>query len=154
MKIGTEGWQLGPHVSDHRGNRTRLRREKYWWNFDKPTRKAMKKADWYKQVATMSGLYGATLGISFFLIRYTFHLLGFTSKYTFLISMIFAFCAGQFVSMFRYRPMLEWIAGRRLGMCQCASCQYALDGILPEPDGCTVCPECGAAWKLSPSDEG
>lgn len=31
----------------------------------------------------------------------------------------------------------------------CFACCYKLDGIQPESDGCTVCPECGAAWKLS-----
>jgi len=30
----------------------------------------------------------------------------------------------------------------------CASCAYSIDGIPPAPDGCAVCPECGAAWKL------
>ena len=27
------------------------------------------------------------------------------------------------------------------------SCGYALSATSPEPDGCSVCPECGAAWK-------
>lgn len=30
----------------------------------------------------------------------------------------------------------------------CAACGYALKGLAPDPDGCTVCPECGAAWTL------
>ena len=30
----------------------------------------------------------------------------------------------------------------------CPSCRYNLDGTSPESDGCTVCPECGAAWRL------
>lgn len=30
----------------------------------------------------------------------------------------------------------------------CASCGYRIDEIEPEDDGCTVCPECGAAWRL------
>lgn len=29
----------------------------------------------------------------------------------------------------------------------CPSCGYALSAIPPEPDGCSVCPECGAAWR-------
>jgi hypothetical protein len=33
---------------------------------------------------------------------------------------------------------------------RCASCVYDLSTISPEPDGCRVCPECGAAWKLPP----
>ncbi len=31
---------------------------------------------------------------------------------------------------------------------RCASCGYALKGIGAMEDGCTVCPECGGAWKL------
>jgi uncharacterized Zn finger protein (UPF0148 family) len=32
----------------------------------------------------------------------------------------------------------------------CASCAYDLAGIPPEADGCTVCPECDAAWRIEP----
>ena len=31
----------------------------------------------------------------------------------------------------------------------CPSCGYTLDGLTPEADGCRVCPECGAAWKVA-----
>jgi predicted RNA-binding Zn-ribbon protein involved in translation (DUF1610 family) len=31
---------------------------------------------------------------------------------------------------------------------RCASCGYDLSHHHPESDGCTVCPECGAAWRL------
>ena len=30
----------------------------------------------------------------------------------------------------------------------CGPCGYSLTGLAPDPDGCTVCPECGAAWRL------
>lgn len=30
----------------------------------------------------------------------------------------------------------------------CGSCGYELRGIAPEADGCTVCPECGGAWRV------
>jgi hypothetical protein len=29
----------------------------------------------------------------------------------------------------------------------CPACAYGIDTIRPEHDGCTVCPECGAAWR-------
>lgn len=32
----------------------------------------------------------------------------------------------------------------------CAGCLFFLEGLPAEPDGCTVCPECGAAWRLPP----
>lgn len=30
----------------------------------------------------------------------------------------------------------------------CGSCGHDLAGILPEQDGCSVCPECGSAWRV------
>jgi hypothetical protein len=33
----------------------------------------------------------------------------------------------------------------------CPSCRYHLAGLPTEPDGCTVCPECGAAWRFGPA---
>ena len=41
-------------------------------------------------------------------------------------------------------PVVEEAKGRGV----CASCRYSLAGCQAEPDGCTVCPECGAAWRL------
>lgn len=31
---------------------------------------------------------------------------------------------------------------------RCAACAFSLRGIVPEADGCTVCPECGCAWQV------
>ena len=31
----------------------------------------------------------------------------------------------------------------------CPSCGYDLTGLTPEDDGCVVCPECGAAWRMT-----
>ncbi len=36
----------------------------------------------------------------------------------------------------------------------CASCGYSLDGSEPQADHCTVCSECGAAWRLATQAEG
>jgi len=38
----------------------------------------------------------------------------------------------------------------------CASCGYGLHDAVIEPDACTICPECGAAWRLGerPTSEG
>lgn len=30
----------------------------------------------------------------------------------------------------------------------CGACAYRLRAVPPDTDGCTVCPECGSAWKL------
>jgi len=45
--------------------------------------------------------------------------------------------------------MCEQVFAERDGECQCRACTFSLAGLVPEPDGCTVCPECGAAWKLT-----
>lgn len=34
----------------------------------------------------------------------------------------------------------------------CMKCAYSLEGVEPQADGCTVCPECAAAWKLESPD--
>ena len=42
-------------------------------------------------------------------------------------------------------------AKRRLLLCPC--CHYDLTGARVEPDGCSVCAECGAAWRLADAQE-
>ncbi len=37
---------------------------------------------------------------------------------------------------------------RRLAAGECGACAYPISTLPPEADGCTVCPECGAAWEL------
>lgn len=40
-------------------------------------------------------------------------------------------------------------AGQLLRECRlCLACGYDMNGCKVENDGCTVCPECGAAWRL------
>ncbi len=56
--------------------------------------------------------------------------------------------------------MLWWfISGRQqaadglIARGTCACCEYEIAGLPIEPDGCVVCPECGAAWKVHPAAE-
>ena len=51
----------------------------------------------------------------------------------------------RFVAAPRLRALRA--AAQRLVPLRCAVCGYALDGLKIEPDGCRVCPECGAAWR-------
>lgn len=59
--------------------------------------------------------------------------------------------AGTTHAMLRFiaRPRLRAMrtAAQRLVPLRCAVCGYALEGLNIEPDGCRVCPECGAAWR-------
>lgn len=44
-----------------------------------------------------------------------------------------------------------WLTRYMRGMISlgcCPVCTYNLSGLESETDGCTVCPECGAAWRL------
>jgi len=43
---------------------------------------------------------------------------------------------------------LEVFRNQFLGTCRV--CEYDLGGLLPESDGCVVCPECGGAWRIQP----
>lgn len=45
------------------------------------------------------------------------------------------------------REKIERIAKTALPFC--AACGYAMHGLTAQADGCTVCPECGAAWRVS-----
>lgn len=44
----------------------------------------------------------------------------------------------------RYEAASRLIAVHRV----CVCCAYDLSGLPPDPDGCTTCPECAAAWRL------
>jgi len=41
----------------------------------------------------------------------------------------------------RMAAQLAWFS-------ECLVCAYPLADLESEPDGCTVCPECGAAWRI------
>jgi hypothetical protein len=66
--------------------------------------------------------------------------------------------AGLFIYVGMRNP--GWVRRRRdrlaeqLARCDgCVACAYPLNGLAPEPDGCTVCPECGAAWRAGGTDD-
>ncbi len=49
---------------------------------------------------------------------------------------------------FHYRVFKPWAKQRKLAIGRCRACDYHLTNLTPEADGCTVCPECSAAWRL------
>ena len=63
------------------------------------------------------------------------------------------FAPFPFVMWFIIRSARQKIARVVAAHGFCASCGYALSGIPVAHDGCTVCPECGSAWRLSPAPE-
>ncbi len=40
---------------------------------------------------------------------------------------------------------------KSLQMCTCPTCRYSIGSLPTQDDGCTLCPECGAAWILPPT---
>ncbi len=49
---------------------------------------------------------------------------------------------------------LLWIRNwkqRFMELGRCPTCQYSMASLVAEADGCTVCPECGGAWRLGGS---
>lgn len=50
------------------------------------------------------------------------------------------------------RVCVPGLAQRRVDEGACPSCAYQLRGLAPDADGCTPCPECGAAWRVSTAE--
>jgi len=73
-----------------------------------------------------------------------------TGKALVLVSLggaLYTLLIAWYVHLFRWRDLESIVrALTRSGLC--ASCGYTLATSEPEPDGCTVCPECGAAWRM------
>lgn len=73
--------------------------------------------------------------------------------------MVGALFFAQFLGLFAFTYVVLLPISRRLyardliATCvshgACASCGYDLREVHPSPDGCAVCPECGAAWRLA-----
>ncbi len=61
--------------------------------------------------------------------------------------------AGIIATLFTFYFKLQMINPERLVRLmlehrQCPACDYNLRSLPMEHDGCTVCPECGAAWRM------
>ena len=48
----------------------------------------------------------------------------------------------------------EWYCRLAAAFGTCGACAYELQGSPAADDGCTVCPECGAAWRVEPTSPG
>jgi hypothetical protein len=89
--------------------------------------------------------------IATLVIHHAYRHSSFVHSWTFLLVQGSAFVCGL-------APLPWWFhkrAARRIasalifeGYCPC--CRYQLAGTPPQLDGCSVCPECGAAWRLPP----
>ncbi|NRA56547.1 MAG: hypothetical protein HRU13_00255 [Phycisphaerales bacterium] len=47
-----------------------------------------------------------------------------------------------------FRQFRPWLKRYQQAAGRCRACGYDLANLQAESDGCTICPECGAAWRL------
>ncbi len=52
---------------------------------------------------------------------------------------------------FHFAVFKPWSKRHKLAIGRCRACDYNLENLTPDPDGCTTCPECGAAWRQPPA---
>ena len=55
---------------------------------------------------------------------------------------------GGVISVSTNRRLIQQRALKFAAQGECPVCRYDLAGLTPESDGCTICPECGAAWRV------
>jgi hypothetical protein len=63
-------------------------------------------------------------------------------------------CAAAMIAAFRFvvrRADRIHAIHHMPAMGLCPACGYGIRGVPSEADGCTVCPECGAAWRVPPN---
>jgi uncharacterized Zn finger protein (UPF0148 family) len=61
--------------------------------------------------------------------------------------------AGLILTLIWSRRRVEDLRGKILAKRHCAACGYSLRRLEADQNGRTVCPECGAAWKLAAPNE-
>lgn len=69
----------------------------------------------------------------------------------YLLAALFAVPLLLVILVARLVPQSQWApdaARQLLEARSCPCCHYSLDGLLPEQDGASICPECGAAWMI------
>ncbi len=147
MKLGLNDWQFGSRVPDARGSLITLRRT-FWWFWAKQDRKEFKSTVIYKKMQPVGFLYGLMLALGIILSRKVAQAIGISSTLHLIVLYSAAGTVGYLFSRRSYTPMIEWLCARRLARVECGACTFSLDGLPTEPDGCTLCPECGAAWRV------
>jgi hypothetical protein len=94
------------------------------------------------------GLVAVILGFSmWFVLRLPMNLLTVGHLIVPLSVMLFSYgliCIAAL--LIRKRERVSRIASLLAAHGRCGGCAYSLEAIPPEPDGCRICPECGAAW--------
>ena len=97
--------------------------------------------------AVFMTIFGALIG-QVFGVRIAFPFLSLPGQVQFWVYAIsFGAAIGVINKIYGWRSVeAAGAAFARAGLC--AACAYRIDEVVPEQDGCTVCPECGAAWRM------
>lgn len=154
----TPGWiPISKRIRDDRGRVCRL--EKPTHELDRTRKRAAKMeirwCDW-RVLVTLWGVPSAGLALWFVAmwtaVQWAMVLSrGSRASAEWLLFIVF------FGGLLVWMPATGWLAGvflrphrvkTRLRAGMCASCCYVMSGLPGAEDGCTVCPECGSAWKM------
>jgi len=67
--------------------------------------------------------------------------------YIYALTVLYVVFMGIYIHRHKWGSKAKLI-GSMTQLGYCPSCAYRVSDCEPEPDGCTVCPECGGAWRL------
>ena len=141
VSVRDDRGQKLPRSTDARPNYALLPRE---------TRKAVERAWW---VDWRAGLVGAGFAVGFFLVQAAARkIAGAMGVSGVIATALIAFAAGIPVIYATIIVLVPRLLRKHIRVARsvgyCASCWYPLRDVRTAMDGCTVCPECGAAWRL------
>lgn len=155
--MGFLGIQLGWRCVDHRGNHhwRRARRDRQAVDkaaFIPMSRKELRACGWWYGVGITTAALG--FGLTVFVsptgpssVQGTLLQIG--SAVLMFIGFLLCAVGIQRIVIVRKIPgAAERALREALFRGVCGVCGYAICGLEPENDGCTVYPECGAAWRL------
>jgi hypothetical protein len=139
-------------ITDDRGKRFPITRWMYSFTYPMPWEPI------YRETPRRWRMYqkGSLIFIVVFVVAVVISSVVFPGLWSPMASMpSFFFPAFLFVWMgvfwyFHLAVFKPWAKRHKLAIGRCRACDYTLESLTPDPDGCTTCPECGAAWRLPP----
>ncbi len=139
-------------ITDDRGNRHPITRWMYSFTYPMPWEPVYRETPRSWRMWHLGTFIFALMVLALFVLS-RFALTGLPSPLTalpppylaaFMVVWLGVFC------YFHFWVFKPWAKRRKLATGRCRACDYDLSRLSPDPDGCTTCPECSAAWKLAP----
>ncbi len=117
-----------------------------------PLRKAVRNANRHRFAPVLRGIVcGTGVVVGLMLVERRFSGIGqfgASNVVRFGIQVVLGPMMGAYLGAEQVRKNARRALAECLNRAVCASCGYSLASLARAEDGCTVCPECGAAWKL------